>query len=79
MNVLGDLRKFGRIRDVFEGRESGPHADALALGAALALELTGRVPDAGQGLDQARQALADGRAARTLAALAAFFADGTAG
>jgi len=69
----------GRIRDVFEGRESGPHADALALGAALALELTGRVPDAGQGLDQARQALADGRAARTLGALAAFFADGTAG
>lgn len=31
-----------RIRAVFEGREQGPHRDALVLGAALVLELTGR-------------------------------------
>ena len=55
-----------------------PHGDALALGAALALELTGRAKDAAQGLAIARQALADGRAAGTLEALGAFFGDGKA-
>ncbi len=68
----------GRIRDVLEGRESGPHADALALGAALALEVTGRAKDAAQGLEIARGALAAGRGAATLGALGTFFGDGKA-
>ena len=69
----------GRIRDVFEGRESGPHEDALVLGAALALELTGHAKDAAGGLEIARQALADGRGAQTLGALGRFFDDRKAG
>lgn len=63
----------GRIRDVFEGREAGPHADTLALGAALALELTGRVASPADGLALARDTLRDGRAAATLHGLADFF------
>ncbi len=63
----------GRIRDVFEGRESGAHADALVLGAALALELTGRAEDAAEGAALARDALARGEAGATLDRLANFF------
>ena len=60
------------------GADLAPAEHALALGAALALELTGRARDAAQGLEIARQTLADGRAAVTLEALGAFFGDGKA-
>jgi anthranilate phosphoribosyltransferase len=69
----------GRIRDVFEARESGAHADALVLGASLALELTGRAGSGVEGLEIAREALASGRAAATLESLAAFFDEGQGG
>ncbi|MGI9628562.1 MAG: anthranilate phosphoribosyltransferase, partial [Longimicrobiales bacterium] len=42
--------------------ESGAHADALALGAGLALEVTGTVRNLQGGIDRARCALNDGSA-----------------
>jgi anthranilate phosphoribosyltransferase len=51
-----------RLRDALSGGDSPAHRDALALGAGLALEVTGRVDDLGRGIEQARAALADGRA-----------------
>jgi anthranilate phosphoribosyltransferase len=50
------------MRDAFEGG-SGPHADALALGAGLALEVMGTVSTLDSGIDRARAALEDGSAA----------------
>ena len=50
------------LRDAFEGA-SGPHADALALGAGLALEVTGNARTLDDGLDRARAALEEGSAA----------------
>jgi anthranilate phosphoribosyltransferase len=58
-----------RLRAVFEGRETGPHLDALLLGAALALELTGRAATPAEAVAGARHALADGRARALLAKL----------
>ena len=52
--------------------EPGPHADALVLGAALALEVTGAAPGPGKAVARARRAIVDGSAARTLDRLAAF-------
>ncbi len=56
----------GRIRAVFEGREAGPHRDALVLGAALVLELTGRVNSPTDSAIMAATALDDGAAAGVL-------------
>ncbi|MFU8820096.1 MAG: anthranilate phosphoribosyltransferase [Gammaproteobacteria bacterium] len=58
-----------RLRDVFAGREAGPHLDALVLGTALALELTGLAADPATAVARAREAVRDGRAAALLAAL----------
>jgi anthranilate phosphoribosyltransferase len=62
------------LRAVFAGEDDGPHADALVLGAALALEVSGRVASAEDGVEQARAALGDGRAAALLVRLEKFFA-----
>ncbi len=51
------------IRRVFAG-EAGPHRDALVLGAALALRVTGSTPD--DALDAATSALDDGAAGELL-------------
>jgi anthranilate phosphoribosyltransferase len=51
------------------GGERGAHRDALVLGAALVLELTGACPDPRQGARRAGEAIDDGRAARVIAAL----------
>ncbi len=59
-----------RLRDVFAGRESGPHLDALLLGTALALELTGLASSPRAAVGAARRALLDGRAQALLEALA---------
>lgn len=59
------------IRRVFDG-ESGPHRDALVLGAALALEVTGMSCDPADALETARAAIDDGRARGLLARLASF-------
>jgi anthranilate phosphoribosyltransferase len=58
------------IRRVLEG-EAGPHADALVLGASLALRVTGSAPDPVEALGRARESIADGGAARLLSDLMA--------
>ena len=60
------------LRAVFEGRDTGPHCDAVALNAALALEVTSRVASTSAGIEAARTAIARGDAARLLERLAAF-------
>jgi anthranilate phosphoribosyltransferase len=60
------------LRAVFEGRDRGPHRDALVLNAALALEVTGAATSAAAGVAAAREALERGDAARLLARIAAF-------
>jgi len=60
------------LRAVFEGRDTGPHCDAITLNAALALEVTGAVPDAAAGIAAARAAIQRGDGARLLERLAAF-------
>jgi anthranilate phosphoribosyltransferase len=56
------------IRSVFDGEKS-PHRDALVLAAGLALEVTGVVATAGDGVRTASAVIDDGRAARWLAGL----------
>jgi len=53
-----------RLRDALCGGDSLAHRDALVLGAALALEVTGAVGDLGSGVTRARAALEDGVAGR---------------
>lgn len=60
-----------RLRQVFSGDDTGPHLDALLLGAALALQLAGLADGPEAAVSAAREALADGRAAALLDALAA--------
>ncbi|MEN8143954.1 MAG: anthranilate phosphoribosyltransferase [Gemmatimonadota bacterium] len=57
------------IRDAFSG-QFGPHRDALVLGAALALEVSGQVDDGRQGRARAEAALDSGAAARLIDSLA---------
>jgi anthranilate phosphoribosyltransferase len=60
------------LRAVFEGRDTGPHCDAIVLNAALALEVTGAVPTAGVGVIAAVEAIRRGDGVRLLERLAAF-------
>lgn len=60
------------MRAVLRGDDHGAHRDALLLGAALTLELTGAAGSPGEGMERASRAIADGTAARVLDALAAF-------
>ena len=46
-----------RLRAVLEGTELGPHRDAVVLGAALVLEVTGKAADAREGVALAREVL----------------------
>ncbi len=62
-----------RLQDTFAG-EPGPHREALALGAALALEVTGRTPASSEGLETAFAAIDDGSAVRLVSRLAEFSA-----
>jgi len=59
------------LADVFNGAR-GAHRDALVLGAALALEVSGRCRTLGEGVAAAAAALDDGRSSRLLASVAAF-------
>lgn len=59
----------GRIEAVFRGEESGAHRDALTLGAALVLELTGRAAGPTEAVEAAAAALDDGSAAGLLDAI----------
>ena len=60
------------LRAVLCGDDHGPHRDALLMGAALALELTGAAASPAEGIERASRAIADGTAARMLDALASF-------
>lgn len=60
------------MREVFAGRDRGPHRDALVMGGALALEVTGLAPDARAGAARAAAAIDSGAAAGVVASLAAF-------
>jgi anthranilate phosphoribosyltransferase len=64
------------LRAVLRGEERGAHRDALALGAALALEVTGLAPDWRTGFERALAALDEGRGAALLERLAAASAGG---
>jgi anthranilate phosphoribosyltransferase len=63
-----------RLREALAGRDTAAHRDALALNAALALEVTGAEPDARSAVARARAALADGAGTRLLERIAAFAA-----
>jgi anthranilate phosphoribosyltransferase len=60
------------MRAVFAGEDRGPHRDALVLNAALALEVTGTVPDAAAAIRAAGDAIDRGDASRLLDRLARF-------
>lgn len=57
---------------VLRGQDRGPHRDALLLGAALALEVSGAEAQPRAALARAARAIDDSTAARTLEALAQF-------
>jgi len=57
---------------VLRNEDNGPHCDALMLGAALALEVTGRANEPLTAISLARAAIEDGRASAQLAKIAAF-------
>ena len=58
-----------RLRAALAGDDTQAHRDALALGAGLALEVTGAVANLADGVTAARAAIADGRAAALVARL----------
>ena len=58
-----------RLRGALAGDDTAAHRDALVLGAALALEVTGTAPDLAGGIEAARAAITDGRAAAIVAGL----------
>jgi anthranilate phosphoribosyltransferase len=61
-----------RLTAALAGGDTAAHREALVLGAALALEVTGRAPDAASAVAQARAGLASGAATRLVENLAAF-------
>jgi anthranilate phosphoribosyltransferase len=61
-----------RLKAALSGDDTASHRDALVLGAALALEVTGTEPDPRRAVSRARTVLASGAGARLLYALAAF-------
>jgi anthranilate phosphoribosyltransferase len=67
------------LQRVFKGEDRGPHRDALLLGAALALEVTGREPDRDRAVRRAAQALDDGAGTALLERLHDFGAEHRAG
>lgn len=61
-----------RLRSALAGEDSAAHRDALALGAALALEVTGQAASMADGVEMARAALRDGKGRNLLNKLAQF-------
>ncbi len=61
-----------RLRAALSGGDTPAHVDALVLGAALALEVTGKIDDPRTAVDRARAAINDGSAGRLLEQLDAF-------
>jgi len=60
------------LEAVIAGADSGPHCDALVLGAGLVLELTGKASGLDEGIGRAREAINSGAAAGVLQKLRAF-------
>ncbi|HSM09131.1 MAG TPA: anthranilate phosphoribosyltransferase [Gemmatimonadota bacterium] len=73
----GDAEDNARALRAALGGARGAHRDALALGAALALEVSGTARNAAGALEAAKRAIDDGSAARLLDRLSAFGASGT--
>jgi anthranilate phosphoribosyltransferase len=79
--TLDDLRgadaasNAARLREALAGRDTAAHRDALALNAALALEVTGAEPDARSAVARARKTLANGGGSQLLERIAAFAQD----
>ena len=67
-----------RLRAALAGGDTPAHREALVLGAALALEVTGLAPDAKSAVARARAGLASGAATRLIEGLATFGKDGAA-
>jgi anthranilate phosphoribosyltransferase len=68
----GDAQHNARaLRAVLEGEDRGPHRDCLLLGAALALEVAGKVAQPREGIERAAATIDSGAAARVLATLSA--------
>jgi anthranilate phosphoribosyltransferase len=65
-------RNAAGLRAVFEGRDRGPHRDAIVLNTALALEVIGAVPDAAEAVRAAGVAIDRGDGVRLLERLAQF-------
>jgi anthranilate phosphoribosyltransferase len=61
-----------RLRAALSGEDTAAHRDALALGAGLALEVTGATADLNAGIARAHAAISDGSAQRLLARLDTF-------
>lgn len=71
----GDAAKnLAALRDVFEGRDRGPHLQALALQSGIALYIAGRADTIDTGIEMARHAVTDGTAERWLVKLRDFAA-----
>ena len=64
-----------RLKAALAGGDTPGHRDALVLGAALALEVTGLAPDAPSAIARARAGLASGAAGRLVEGLATFGKD----
>jgi anthranilate phosphoribosyltransferase len=62
------------LRTVLSGHERGAHRNAIVLGAALVLELTGTVPDPRDAVHAAEDAIDSGKGAKLLERIAAFSA-----
>ena len=63
-----------RLEQALRGLDTDAHRNALVIGAALALEVTGAAPDFAEAIERARLAIDGGSAARLLDALANFTA-----
>ncbi len=63
-----------RLRDALCGGDTQAHRDALVIGAALALEVTGEAPDAGSAVRRARTVLQEGGGRSFVDRLQAFVA-----
>jgi anthranilate phosphoribosyltransferase len=61
-----------RLHDVFAGRDRGPHRDAIVLGTALALEVTGQAASPMEAAGRAARGIDSGAALALLERIAAF-------
>jgi anthranilate phosphoribosyltransferase len=69
----GDAEHNARaLEAVLTGRDRGPHRDCLLLGTALALEVTGRVRSAQEGVEVASSAIDSGKARNVLQSIVSF-------